>query len=61
MNPNIHPKDRSRRTGKPICKCKRGYASERDGLCCLCRPPERVSWVDKLAKKACEGFEDVPV
>lgn len=28
---------RSRRTGKLICRCKRGYASEFDGKCFTCR------------------------
>lgn len=28
---------RSRTTGKVVCGCNRGYGSEKDGLCCVCR------------------------
>ena len=32
---------RSASTGKPVCHCGRGYASEADGLCTNCRHPRK--------------------
>lgn len=58
----VTPLRRSRRTGKLICRCGQGYASEIDHLCLACRGG--VSAMDALFKRLekeeprLKGFRD---
>lgn len=44
---------RSYRSGRIVCKCKRGYGSEYDGKCTRCRG--MTAWESKL-KEALAGL-----